>query len=129
MHACVHSQLNDMRMPQQLQVLDLALYPAGHVSGHQPLPVDNLQGDLLAADLVRRQLDLAERALAQRLHDCVLSQALAGLGVPALALLHDGSRRNGRCSKVDGAGGAACTPPWVRHGYGELLEILIVYRG
>jgi hypothetical protein len=61
-----------MWMPQQLQILDLALNPACHVSSDQPLSVYDLQGDLLPADLVCRQLHLSKGTLAQRLDNCVL---------------------------------------------------------
>lgn len=81
------AQLDDVRVPQQLQILNLALYPAGHVSCDQSLPVDDLQRDLLAADLMCRQLHFAERALAERLHNRVLAQSLARLGVACLVWL------------------------------------------
>jgi hypothetical protein len=114
---------------QQLQVLDLALYAAGHVARHQPLPIDNLQGHLLPADLVRRQLDFAKGPLAQRLHNRVLPQALARLGVAAFTLLHDRGGRDRRRDKVDGASGAGAAPARVWHGDGQLLEVLIVDGG
>jgi hypothetical protein len=119
-------QLDDVRVPQQLQILDLALDAACHIARHQALAVDDLQGDLLATDLVGGQLDLAKGALTQSLHDSVLAQTLARLGVPALTLLHDG-RRDGRDGV--GASGAGGSPPRVRHGDGELLEIFIVEGG
>ena len=72
-------QLDDVRVSQQLQILDLALDPARHVSRHQPLAVDDFERDLLAADLVRGQLDLAKGALAEGADYRVLAQALVCL--------------------------------------------------
>jgi len=72
-------QLDNVRVPQQLQILDLAFYPARHVPRHKPLTVDDLEGDLLTADLVRGQLDLAKGTLTKGADYGVLSQALVCL--------------------------------------------------
>lgn len=84
----------------------------------------------MAADLVGGQLDFAKRALAQRLDYGILTQALASLGVPGLALLHDGGgggRRRGY--EVDRLGCARSSTPRVRHGDGKLFQILIIESG
>ena len=47
-------------MPEQLQVLDLALYSTCHVSGHELPPRDDLESNLLPSHLMHGQLDFAE---------------------------------------------------------------------
>ena len=59
-----HSQLDDMWVAEQLQVLDLALDAAGHVAADKLLPRDDLEGDLLASAPVDSQLDLSKGTLA-----------------------------------------------------------------
>lgn len=75
----MHLQLDDMGMSQQLQVLDLPLDPARHVSGDEFLPRNNLQRHLLVRDAVHRQLDFPKAALAERADDMVGADALLGL--------------------------------------------------
>lgn len=69
-------QLDDVRVSEQLQVLNLPLHPARHISTDQLLPRNNLQGDLLIGDPVDSQLDFAKGALAQRPDDLVGADAL-----------------------------------------------------
>lgn len=117
-----YAQLDDVWVPQQLQILNLTLYPASHVSCHQPFPVYDLESNLLPADLMCCKLDFAKGALSQRLDNGVLPQALAGLGVSCLVRF-DGWRREDRFSivEVDGLGGACASPSRWRHAQRELL--------
>jgi len=57
-------ELDDVGMAQQLQVLNLAFYTAGHVARDKLLTRDDLEGDLLAADFVYGQLHFAEGAFS-----------------------------------------------------------------
>lgn len=50
----VHLQLDDVRMPQHLEVLDLALDPRVHVGRGDLGPVDELERDLVTGHSVRR---------------------------------------------------------------------------
>lgn len=59
-------QLDNMWMPEQLQVLNLSFYSTSHVSTNQLPPTYDLHRNLLSSHLVLRQFDLAEGALAQR---------------------------------------------------------------
>jgi hypothetical protein len=68
-------------MAQQLEVFDLALDAALHVAADEVLARDDLEGDLLAGAAMHGQLDLAEAALAERLHDAVGADALLGAGL------------------------------------------------
>lgn len=73
-------ELDDVRMSQELQILDLPLDSAGHVASDEFAAGDDLEGDLLAGGLVDGELDLAEAALAERLEELILAQAgLCGL--------------------------------------------------
>lgn len=72
----VNLQFDDMRMSQQLEILDLSLHAAGHVPGHELLTRYNLQSHLLSSGLVDSQFHLAERALPKRLEDVVLAKPL-----------------------------------------------------
>jgi hypothetical protein len=85
-------QLDDVGVSQQLQILDLAFDSAGHISGNQSLAVDDLEGDLLAADLMCSQFDFTKGALAQSLGNGILSQSLARLGVAGLVCFNRGRR-------------------------------------
>ena len=125
-------QLDDMRMAQQLQILNLTLDPACHISGDEPLAVDDLEGDFLAADLVGGQLDLAEGALAQGADNGILAETLVRLCVLALGFVHRSSERSRR--RRGGVLGLCCAglggaPPLCGHGDGELLQVLIIDCG
>ena len=127
-------QFDDVGMSQQLEILDLSLDPARHISCHQPLAVDNLESDFLPADLMRGQLNLAKGALTQSLDYGILAQALRRFGVFGLGLLGGGSRCSGRrgVRELRSPGGAVASPPRSGHGHGELLkifEILIIDGG
>ena len=80
-------QLDDVRMAQQLQVLDLPLNASLHVARLQVLAGDDLEGDLLAGSLVNGQLHLAEAAFAQSLDDLVLAQSRFATTVCAMRRL------------------------------------------
>ena len=69
-------QFDDMRVPQQLKVLDLTFNTANHVSRQQFAPGDDLEGDLATTRLVNCQFHLAERTLPQYLHRLILVEAL-----------------------------------------------------
>jgi hypothetical protein len=45
-----NEQLDDVRMTEQLEVLDLPLYASSHVHVKNLLAVDDLHGDLVAGD-------------------------------------------------------------------------------
>jgi hypothetical protein len=81
-----------VRVPQQLQVLNLALDAAGHVAADELLPGDDLEGDLLAGAVVDGQPHLAKGALAQGPDDGVGANPLLRLG---LVLRLVGSRHGG----------------------------------
>ena len=53
-------QLDDVRVPEELEIFDLSLDPAGHVSADELLPGDDLEGDLLVCAAVYGELHLAE---------------------------------------------------------------------
>lgn len=72
-------QLDNMRMPEELQILNLSLDPPRHVAADELLARDDFQGHLLVGDAVHGQLDLPEGALAERLDDLVSAYALLGL--------------------------------------------------
>lgn len=72
------SQFDDMRVPQQLQILNLSLNPACHVSCNELSSRDDLQRNLLARDLMDGKLHFTERSLAKRLENLVLAKALLG---------------------------------------------------
>ena len=74
-------QLDDMRMPQQLQVLYLPLHSPRHIPRDQLLARYDFERDLLLRHLVRRELDLAKGALAQGLDDIVEAYSLLGAPV------------------------------------------------
>ena len=63
-------------MSQELQILYLAFDASSHISIDQLAPGDDLQGHLLAADLMHRQLDLAKGSLSERLDNIVLAEPL-----------------------------------------------------
>lgn len=100
-----HLQFDDMGVPEQLQILDLALYSAGHVAADQLLAGDDLEGDLLAGAPVDGQLDLAEGALSQGLDDVVLANALVCLDL--IGQRPCGRGRHGVCGMVDDDVGGA----------------------
>lgn len=125
-------QLDDVGMAQQLQILNLTLDPACHVSGDEPLAIDDLEGNLLAADLVGGQLDLAEGALAEGADNGILAEALARLCVLALCFVHRCSERRGRgLGGVLGLWGAGLggAAPLCGHGDGEFLQVVIIDCG
>lgn len=72
-------QLDDVRVSEELQVLDFPLDPAGHVPADELLPRNDLQGNLLVRHAVHGQLDLAKGALAEGLDDVVGADTLLGL--------------------------------------------------
>lgn len=129
----LYVQLDDVGVPEQLQVLDLALNAAGHVSGDEALAIDDFQRHLLAADLVRGQLDLAEGALAEGAYNGVLAEALVCLCVLALGLVDSCAERSGRhwggVLGLWGAGPSSLASPLGGHGDGELLQVLVVDGG
>lgn len=55
-----------MRMPQDLEVLDLALYTSVHVGRRDLAPVDELECDLVASNRVGRDCVGCQR----RIHSC-----------------------------------------------------------
>ena len=69
-------QLDDVWVAQELQVLNLSLDASSHISRDQLASRYNFQSDLLLADFMDGQFDLAKRALSKRLYDFVLSKAL-----------------------------------------------------
>lgn len=81
-------QLDNVRMPQELQILNFALHTTDHVSGQQFPARDDLEGDLAAAGLVDGQLDLPKGPFAQHLDRLVL--------VEPLHVSHGGRRLGGR---------------------------------
>lgn len=84
-------------MPEQLQVLDLALYPARHVAADKLAAIDRLHGNFLAGDLVLSQLHLSEGAFANVFDKAILIEAIHG---------SDGAGRfGGRCLTRQAYGG------------------------
>ena len=80
-----------MGMPEQLKVLNLALYAALHVAADELLAGNDLEGDLLAGTAMDSQLDLAEAAFAERLDNVVGTDALLGAHLVAEGCVgHDG---------------------------------------
>jgi len=82
-----YSQFDNMRMPQQLEILDFTFDSSSHIAGDQLLAVDDLQSHLLTGNLVYRKFDLAKRALSQGLHNVILPESLAGSRVCAPPVL------------------------------------------
>lgn len=68
-------------MPQQLEILNLALDSAGHVPADELLSGDDLERHLLAGAIVDGQANLAEGALAQRANDFVGADTLLRPGL------------------------------------------------
>lgn len=75
----IDSQFDDMRMPEQLQILNLPFHPASHVPTDELLPGNYLQRHLLIGNSMDRQLDLTKGAFAQGTNDLVGADALLGL--------------------------------------------------
>lgn len=74
-------QLDDMRMPQQLQVLYLSLHPARHVSRDQLLPRYDFEGHLLLRHLMRCEFDFSKRTFTKSLDHVVEAYPLLGAPV------------------------------------------------
>lgn len=70
-----------MRVPQQLEILNLSLDSAGHVPADELLSGDDLEGHLLAGAIVDGQANLAEGSLAQRADDFVGADTLLRPGL------------------------------------------------
>lgn len=75
----VNVQFNNVRMSQQLEVLNLTLDTTSHVAADQLLASNDLEGDLLSGAIVDGELDLAERAFAQGADNLVGADALLRL--------------------------------------------------
>ena len=71
-----HLQLDDMRVPQQLKILDLPFYSSSHILGNKLLARYDFQSYLLPTDTMYSQLDLSKRPFSQRLLDAVLPNPL-----------------------------------------------------
>lgn len=69
-------QFYDVRVPQQLEVLDLTFNTTNHVTRQQFATGDDLQSDLATTGLVNGQFHLAKGALPQYLDRLVLVEAL-----------------------------------------------------
>lgn len=76
-----------MRVPQQLEILNLALDSAGHVPTDELLSGDDLEGDLLAGAIMDGQANFAEGSLAQRAEDFVGADTLLRPGLFLLRLI------------------------------------------
>jgi hypothetical protein len=74
-----HLQLYDVRMSQQLEILDLSLDSASHVATDELLSSYDLERNLLIGDAMNGKLDLPEGALSQRPNDMIGTDALLGL--------------------------------------------------
>jgi hypothetical protein len=72
-------QLYDVRMSQQLEILDLSLDSASHVTTDELLSSYNLERNLLIGDTMNGKLDLPEGAFSQRSNDLIGADALFGL--------------------------------------------------
>ena len=66
-------ELDDVRMSEELQILDLPPNLAHHVQVLDLLPVEDLDGNLVASQLVEADLDLAEGADAKGLTQDVMT--------------------------------------------------------
>jgi hypothetical protein len=53
-----------MRMSQELKIADFSFDSSSHISGDQLLAVDDLQGDLLPANVVYSELNFAKRTFS-----------------------------------------------------------------
>lgn len=71
-----HLQFDNMRVSQQLQVLNLSLHAPNHIPREKLSTRDDLEGDLAATGLVDGEFHLSERALTQDLERLVLVEAL-----------------------------------------------------
>lgn len=76
-----------MRVPQQLEILDLSLDSAGHVPADELLSGDDLERHLLTGAIVDGQANLAEGSLAQRADDFVGANTLLRPGLLLLRRL------------------------------------------
>jgi hypothetical protein len=65
-------------MPQQLQILDLPLYPAGHITTNEFPAINRLHGHLLPRHLVLGQFHLPKRPLADISDKAVLIESTHG---------------------------------------------------
>jgi len=54
------SQFDNVGMSEKLQIFDLPLHPASHITTDELLPSNDLQGHLLVRDTVCGQLHLAK---------------------------------------------------------------------
>lgn len=72
-------QLDNVGMSKKLQIFDLPLHPASHVTTDELLPSNDLESHLLVRHPVRSQLHLAKGTLSQRTDDVVRSDPLFGL--------------------------------------------------
>ncbi|KAI3480495.1 hypothetical protein L1887_57341 [Cichorium endivia] len=121
-------QLDDVRMAEQLEVLDLALHTSAHVEARDLAAVDDLHRHTVACERMRCELHLAEGAGAERLLDDVLADAH---GLLLLGAMHrPGSRchaaRRARRRSTTGARGTAtfAVLRWLpaRHGARDALR-------
>ena len=71
-------------MAKQLQVLDLPLDLPDHVQALDLLPIENLDGHLMAGQLVEADLDLAEGADPQGLAEDVVANLDLNRDIPVL---------------------------------------------
>ena len=67
-------EFDDMRMSQQLKILNLSFDTSSHVSSDKLASSDYLESHLLSADLMSSQLDFTKGTLAECLDDFILTQ-------------------------------------------------------
>lgn len=72
-------QLDDVGMSEKLQIFDLPLHPASHITTDELLPSNDLQSHLLVRHPVRGQLHLSKGAFSQRTDNMVGADPLLGL--------------------------------------------------
>jgi hypothetical protein len=73
-------QLDDIRMPDQLQYVNLSTHPLNIRAIHDFLFFQNLDGNLLTCRDMRSQLDFPERTFSDRFFNAVLADC-GGVGV------------------------------------------------
>ena len=96
-------QLDDVRMSQQLQILNLPFYPPSHITADELLPRNDLERNLLVCNPMDGQLHLAKGTLSQGSYDLVGADALLRLllrcrlgELVRIAILGSSSARIGR---------------------------------
>ena len=72
-------QLDDVRMSQQLQILNLPFYPPSHITADELLPRNDLERNLLVCNPMDGQLHLAKGTLSQGSYDLICADPLLGL--------------------------------------------------